>query len=96
MPQPCPGRVPSPVNMGFVRRQAGMDPAEGWKEPGHSMGGPNSTFPLALQLLVVLYERSHRAVRVPRKTLGIRFPVAKWEGGSNFSPLLSLNKYVFA
>ena len=97
MPQPCPGGMPTRVNMGFVQRQAGTDPAEGRKESGCSTGGLDSTFPLALQLLMALYERAYRAAQVPRKTLRhLAFAFQLLNGGGViFSPLLSLKKYVF-
>lgn len=90
--------MPSPMNMGFVRCQAGTDPAEGRKESGCSTGRLNSTFPIALQLLVALYERAHRVVQVPRKTprhLAFAFQLLNGKRGVSFSPLLSFKKYIF-
>lgn len=51
VPQSCPCGMPSPVNMGFVQRPAGMNHGEGRKESGCSMGGLESTFPPALQFI---------------------------------------------
>jgi len=51
-------------------------------------GGLDSTFPLALQLLMALCERAHRAVQVPRKTprhLAFAFPLLNGEGSNFFS-----------
>lgn len=88
MLQPCPGGMPSPMNMGFVQSHVGMDPAEGRRESGCSTGGLDSTSPLALQLLMVLYEGAHRAAQVPRKTLrhlAFAFQLLN-EGRSSFFP----------
>lgn len=98
MLQPCPGGMPSPVNMGFVQCHAGSDPAEGRRESGCSTGGLDSIFPLALQFLMVLFEGAHRAAQVPRKTLrhlAFAFQLLNDGGELFFSPPLSLKKYIF-